>query len=114
MLAQWRGVDLAPIEKARALTARSPGQLMPGLMADLQLDRRHAEAEVTRLWDQALAADITAHAKPDGLRNGTLFVTVDNNVWLSEIVRYRRREILDRLQTAFGREVIKKVAYRVG
>ena len=49
-----------------------------------------------------------------GLRKGTLFVTVDSSVWLSEIVRYRRKEILDRLQHSFGRDFITKISFRVG
>jgi len=52
--------------------------------------------------------------QPAGLRKGTLFVNVDSSVWLSEIVRYRRKEILDRLQHSFGREIIKKISFRVG
>jgi len=39
---------------------------------------------------------------------------VDSNVWLSEIVRYRRKEILDRLQHSFGTEMIQRISYRVG
>jgi predicted nucleic acid-binding Zn ribbon protein len=114
VLAQWRGVDLAPTEQARALTARPAGELVPKLLQDLRIDRRRAEAEITRLWQQALDPTLTAHAQPDGLRNGTLFVNVDSSVWLDEIVRYRRKEILDRLQTAFGRDTIKKISFRVG
>jgi hypothetical protein len=33
---------------------------------------------------------------------------------LSEIVRYRRREILDRLQNCFGPDLIRKISFRVG
>jgi predicted nucleic acid-binding Zn ribbon protein len=58
--------------------------------------------------------NIVAHAQPTGVRKGTLFVTVDNSVWLSEIVRYRRKEILDRLQHSFGRELIQRISFRVG
>jgi len=29
-------------------------------------------------------------------------------------VRYRRKEILDRLQHSFGKNVIQKISYRVG
>jgi hypothetical protein len=39
---------------------------------------------------------------------------VDNSVWLSEIVRYRRREVLDRLQHSFGRNLIQRISFRVG
>jgi hypothetical protein len=41
-------------------------------------------------------------------------VVVDSNVWLSEIVQYRREEILDRLQHSFGREMIKRISFRLG
>ena len=57
---------------------------------------------------------MVAHAQPTGLRNGTLFVTVDSNVWLTEIVRYRRHEILELLQHAFGSQLIRKISFRTG
>jgi hypothetical protein len=33
---------------------------------------------------------------------------------LTEIVRYRRREILERLQHSFGSSVVKKLSFRIG
>jgi hypothetical protein len=41
-------------------------------------------------------------------------VNVDSSAWLSEIVRYRRKEILDRLQYSFGKNLIQKISFRVG
>jgi len=29
-------------------------------------------------------------------------------------MRYRRKDILTRLQTAFGRELVKRISFRVG
>ena len=101
-LAQWRGIDLAPLERAQSLHA------------ELRIDRRRAEAEVVKVWNDLLDPNIVAHAQPTGLNKGTLFVTVDSSVWLSEIVRYRRKEILDRLQHSFGRDFITKISFRVG
>ncbi len=113
-LAQWRGIDLAPLEKARAVRARSASALMPNVLSELGIDRRRAELEVVKVWNNLLDPAIVAHAQPIGLRKGTLFVAVDSNVWLSEIVRYRRKEILDRLQHSFGRDYIGKISFRVG
>jgi predicted nucleic acid-binding Zn ribbon protein len=114
VLAQWRGVDLAPIEKAQKSTARATAALMPQVLAGLHLDGRRVEAEVVKVWNHLMDPNIVAHAQPTGLRKGTLFVTVDSSVWLSEIVRYRRKEILDRLWTSFGRDLIAKISFRVG
>ncbi len=114
VLAAWRGVDLAPQEKAIAPSAKSAGLILPRVLADLRIDTRQAETEVVKVWNSAMAPDVVAHAQPTGLRKGTLYVTVDSSVWLSEIVRYRRKEILDRLQHSFGREFIKRLAFKVG
>jgi predicted nucleic acid-binding Zn ribbon protein len=113
-LAQWRGVDLSAAEIARTVRARSTGDVLPRVLAELRMDRRRAEAEVVKVWKDLLDPNIVAHAQPTGLHKGTLFVAVDSSVWLSEIVRYRRKEILVRLQHAFGREMIQRISFRIG
>ncbi len=114
ILAAWRGVDLNPEEIARTQSSRKVSDLMPRVLSDLRIDFRRAEAELVKVWDNLIDPAIVAHAKPTGLRNGTLFVTVDSSVWLSEIVRYRRKEILDRLQHSFGKETVAKISFRIG
>src|SRR5262249_25094878 len=104
----------APQEIARAFRAKSPNDVMPAVLKDLRMDKRRTDAEVVKVWNNLLDPIIVAHAQPTGLHKGTLFVSVDTNVWLSEIVRYRRKEILDRLQHSFGREFIARISYRVG
>jgi predicted nucleic acid-binding Zn ribbon protein len=114
ILAQWRGIDLDPVEKANARTAQPIEAVMPRLLAELGLERRCGETEIVRVWNNLLDPATVAHAQPSGLHKGTLFVNVDSSVWLDEIVRYRRREILERLQNSFGKELITKISFRVG
>jgi predicted nucleic acid-binding Zn ribbon protein len=115
VLAEWRRVDLAPLEKERARPAQTVGDILPGVLSQrLRFDQRREEAEIARVWANLIDPNIVAHARPVGLRNGTLFVSVDSNVWLDEIVRYRRKEILDRLQHGFGKKLIVRIAFRVG
>ena len=111
--AEWRGIDLAPLEKARD-RSKSSASIMPGLLKELRIDQRQAEVEIVKVWNHSLDPAIVAHAQPTGLRKGTLFVAVDSNVWLSEIVRYRRKEILERLQHSFGSDCIARISFRVG
>lgn len=114
ILTDWHGVDLAPLEKVSRRPARGMKELMPALLQRLRMDRRQAEAEILRVWNHTLDPTLVAHAKPTGLNRGTLFVTVDSSVWLDEILRYRRREILARLQSSFGRELIQRISFRIG
>jgi predicted nucleic acid-binding Zn ribbon protein len=114
VLAQWRRVDYGPLEVARTTPARRAGEVLPALLKDLRLDARQAEAEVVKVWNSLIDPAVTAHAQPANLHKGTLFVNVDNSAWLSEIVRYRRKEILDRLQNSYGKTVIQKISFRIG
>ena len=114
VLAQWRGVDVIPLEKARAVRGQSAGDVLSRVLSGLRFDHRRTEAEVVKVWNQLLDPNITAHAQPTGLRNGTLFVSVDNTVQHCDIVRYRYKEILTLLHGAFSREFIKRISFRVG
>jgi len=114
VLASWRGVDLRPLEVARRDNTRPMTDLVKQVLDKVGLDRKQAETEIVKVWNQIIDPTITVHAQPTGIRNGTLFVTVDNNVWLSEIVRYHRRDILQRLQTSFGRKVVARISFRAG
>jgi predicted nucleic acid-binding Zn ribbon protein len=114
VLAEWRGVDLDPIEKAKANTAKSISDIIPQVTKELRLEKKQAETEILKVWNNLVDPNVAAHAQPTGIHNGTVFVTVDSSVWLDEIVRYRRKEILERLQNSFGRELIKRISFRVG
>jgi predicted nucleic acid-binding Zn ribbon protein len=114
VLTAWRGVDVTPLVKANARREKNAGQLVGEVMKALRMDRRQAEAEIVRVWNNLIDPVIASHAQPTGINKGTLFVTVDSNAWLSEIVRYRRKEILDRLQNSFGKEMIARISFRCG
>lgn len=114
VLAAWRGVDLAPLEKARTRSAKSVADVLPKVLGGLRMDRRQAEAEIMKVWNSLIDPNVVKHAQPTGLNKGTLFVTVDNSVWLAEIVRYRKREILERIQNSFGKDLVVKISFRVG
>jgi len=107
-------MDWSPLEKAYQLPARSSGQLVPALVEKLGLERRRTETEVFKAWKDLIDPTVTAHAQPAGLRQGTLIVSVDSSVWLTDIVRYRQHEILNRLRATFGPNLIKKLLFRVG
>src|SRR5947207_3228385 len=113
-LAEWRRINLAHEEKARTNRVKSIGDVVPGVLKGMGLERKQSELEILKVWNNSMDPTIVAHAKPVGLAKGTLFVTVDSNVWLDEIVRYRRREILQRLQHSFGFNLIQRISFRAG
>jgi len=113
-LAEWRRVNLEEQEKALASNTRGAADLMPGVLKSIGLDRKRSELEIVKVWNNLMDPQVTAHAQPANIAKGTLFINVDSNVWLAELVRYRRREILQRLQHAFGPDLIQRLSFRVG
>ena len=114
VLAQWRGVDLETLEKLSIRGCKPIGRVMDVLLGNLQLDKRLAETMILKVWSDLIDPNITAHARPTGLCRGTLFVTVDNSVAHYEIILYHRKEILQRLQYSFGRDLIARISFSVG
>jgi len=114
VLAEWRGVDLAPLEAARTVRARGAGDVVARVLANLKMESRRADIEIVKVWNSVIDPAVVAHAQPVNVHHGTLFVSVDSDTWKYEIIRYHRKEILQRMQYSFGLEKIKKVHFRVG
>ena len=72
VLAQWRGIDLAPLEQANAPTAQTVKALMPKVLGQLGLERRCAETEIVKVWNHLIDPNIVAHAQPTGFERDTL------------------------------------------
>ncbi len=107
-------MDLTPLEVEASDSARPVAGIIPETLRRYGLGKKRVHAEIIKVWGQLLDPNLTAHAQPAGFVKGTLFVKVDSSVWLDEIVRYRRREILDRLRHTFGKETIERISFRLG
>jgi Dna[CI] antecedent, DciA len=113
-LSAWRGIDLRPLETAQRRADKALSEILPNVLGRLRLDQRQSESQIVEVWKRTIDPLITAHAHPTALAKGTVFISVDSSVWLSEIVRYRQREILERLQLAVGKTVVQRLSFRIG
>lgn len=114
VLTAWRGAGQVAAEIAARRASKTIGDILPQVLSGMRLDQKLAESQIQSVWAKVIDPQIAAHAKPTGLARGTLFVSVDSNTWLSEIVRYRRHEILERLQLAAGKTTVQRISFRVG
>lgn len=111
IVAAWRRVDLAEEEGARADTLKPIGSLLPSLLSRLKLEQRRADAEIVNIWNRVVDPDVARNARPVALSGGTLRISVANSVWLAELVRFRQRDILKRLQASLGSEQLKRLSF---
>lgn len=111
ILATWRRVDLAEEEGARVDSMKPIGDLLPALMARLKLEQRRSDAEIVHIWNRVVDPEVARNAQPVALKEGTLRVSVVNSVWLAELVRFRQKDILKRLQASLGSERLKRLSF---
>jgi predicted nucleic acid-binding Zn ribbon protein len=60
-------------------------------------------------WPALVGKAVAAHCRPGRLEKGELTVFVDSSVWLNELVRYSRQQLLSNLQAKFGRNEVRSV-----
>jgi hypothetical protein len=112
-LREWRRTHNAALEELPELRAKSSKDILSSVSKGLKLDERLIDVEIVKVWNHLLDPVIVEHARPCAFAKGTLYVSVDSNVWLNEIVRYRRQEILRRMQASFGSKYIARLSFRV-
>ena len=111
MRAEWRGVyeppDLSKFE-------RKVGEVVQQILKRAGLNDRLAEETVTREWATIVGHFLAGQSKPTGLRGGVLQVAVLQSAVRYDLERNLKREILQRLQTRFGKTVIKDMRFVPG
>ena len=62
------------------------------------LSKRIEESDAVSRWEEAVGAQIAKHARAVRVQDGILWIEVDHPIWKTEL-HYRKRQILDRLNT---------------
>jgi len=89
----------------------SVDEVLPGLLKRLGIEQRHWEIALSEEWDRIVGDVVAAHTSPGRLAQGVLTVFVDSAVWLDQLKRYSRREVLSKIQERFGRDKIRDVRF---
>jgi len=76
--------------------------------AQLGLPEPDLVASLGDRWVDVVGVTVAAHARPRGLRDGTLTIAVDAPPWATEL-RYLEREICARLAAISGQDSVQHV-----
>lgn len=79
------------------------------LVSSMKLDEQGRMGVLIEKWATAVGSGIAAHTRPGRLINKELTIFVDSSPWLSELQRCAKKELLTKLQTVFGRDVIQTI-----
>jgi hypothetical protein len=99
--------DLRPPESI--VDPLSIADTMAGVMKKLGLEDTHWLAVLEDEWQKIVGDAVAKHSRPGRMEKKKLTVFVDSSVWLNELLRYGRQQMLLNLQKHFGRERILSV-----
>lgn len=99
-------------------TARPRGEaplsrLLEGVLANLDLRSRFREHLALLAWPQIAGAAVSAHTRPEAVRDGVLIIAVDTSAWAQEL-HMRRPELLARMAAQVGEGLIRDIHFRTG
>lgn len=89
-----------------------PGFLQESLQA-LGLAERLRDAEIWRVWPDAVGAIVAARAQPLRIINGTLTVAVSSAPWMQEL-RFMTGMMKEKLNERIGAEVVRDIVLKAG
>ncbi len=67
---------------------------------------RLADHAVWAHWDAVVGPTIAAHARPERMKRGVLFVAVDSAEWMQEL-QFLKHELRERLNARLGRPAVR-------
>jgi len=89
------------------------GSVIPGVMKRLGLDVDAWLEELGGEWAALVGTAVAQHARPGRVQKNNLIVFVDSSVWLNELARYGKDEMLANLQKRFGRDKIRSMSFQL-
>lgn len=75
------------------------------------MNRAHEEHQALKVWDSVVGKTIARIAVVEKFVRGTLYVHVLNPSWRNEL-SFRKRSIIDRLNEAVGKGLVKDIVFR--
>lgn len=102
--------QLAQPEPYMSFRDASPiGAMVPRIMKKIGLADQHWLEELAAEWAGLVGEAVAKHTRPGRFQAKELTVFVDSSVWLNELSRYGRKEMLAKLEQRFGDRDIKSV-----
>jgi len=89
------------------------GQLLEGVLANLDMGERLREHLVVTAWPQIAGRVVGAHTRAEVVRDGVLLVGTDSPAWAQEL-HMRKGDLLAKLRAQVGEGVVRDIHFRAG
>lgn len=84
-------------------------EVLPDVVKDLGIEEEVWQNELLAAWPDLVGKALAARTRPGRADHGTLVVFVSHSVWLNELSRYGKQQMLKKLQDRFGRQRVRSL-----
>jgi predicted nucleic acid-binding Zn ribbon protein len=76
------------------------GDILPRVLEIMGLEDKFEEAKLVKGWEAVVGAVVASKSRPRTMREGILYIEVENSVWMQELW-YRQKQIIERIAKEF-------------
>ncbi|PKN19859.1 MAG: hypothetical protein CVU71_05690 [Deltaproteobacteria bacterium HGW-Deltaproteobacteria-6] len=92
---------------------QSIGDILLPALKKRGLAARPEESALFKLWPKAVGERIAAQTKPDGWREGTLFVKAASSVWVQQL-HFMKEDIRQKINELSGKQTVQEIMFTTG
>lgn len=88
------------------------GEILPRVLALMGLEDKFEEAKLLQGWAEVVGPVIAKQSRPRMLRDGILFIEVENSAWMQELW-FRQKQIIERIGKEFPKVEVKGIRLEI-
>ena len=83
------------------------------VLGDMDMGPKAEYVMIHRIWNSAVGSGIAENTCPVSIRNGILFVTVSNSVWMHQL-HFLKDKILEKVNSELGSSTLGDIRFKIG
>ena len=87
--------------------------ILDALFQKKNLQPKLKGGQVFDIWEEVVGPRIARHSQPKSLSDNTLWVTVDNSIWMQQL-KFLEGKIKEKLNQQVGSTLIEKLRFQIG
>lgn len=100
--------------KKRHLDEAAPvGDVLKSVMNRITVLRVDMIEELTKAWPEVAGKAVASHTRPAKMEGSQLAIFVDNHVWMQELQRSGKKQLLANIWKRFGAAKVKDILFRL-
>jgi len=88
------------------------GEILPRVLELMGLDNRFEEVKLMQGWAEVVGPVVAKKSRPRMLKNGILFIEVENSVWMQELW-FHQKQIIERIRKQYPKVEIKGIRLEI-